>query len=158
MLFKSFPDSLLKFMCDPSAYDASSSDGVCKAFMMFARSCSREDSQRINSAVLEFALERGKKYPSYSGLELMEQCCPPEEGSRCLGMMTNYVLDSLHTNHRAVRCHMMERLPMSREDKIKELSELINKTERTIGLLTTKEIKNQQLSYIKNEIDIITKG
>ncbi|MGN0598951.1 MAG: hypothetical protein ACI4JK_03555 [Oscillospiraceae bacterium] len=155
-LFESFPDSLLKFMCTPSAYNKASSDGVCKAFRMFAKSCSNEDRERINSAMFEFALERGNNYPSFSGLELMEQCCPPEMGYRCKGMMTNYVLDSLHTNHRAVYCNIMERLPMSSGEKIEELTELIDKTARVMGLFT-KEIKDAQISYIKREIDIIMK-
>ncbi len=153
-LFKSFPDSLLKFMCTPSAYDKSSSEGVCHAFEDFARGCSPEDRQRVNNAMFEFALEMGKEFPSFRGLELTGECCPPEAGYRCRGMMTNYILDLLHTKHGAVGCYMMGQLPMSSEDKIAELTELIKRVEGASEHLD-KKIIDKQINYIKWEINSI---
>lgn len=153
-LFKSFPDSLLKFMCTTSAYDKSSSEGVCHAFEDFARGCSPEDKQRVNNAMFEFALEMGKKFPSFSGLDLMSECCPPEAGHRCKGMMTSYVLDSMKTERRVVYCYMIGQYPLSKEEKLAELNDLMKKVEGASDQFEKKLI-DDQINYIKRVINSV---
>ncbi|MCI7766388.1 MAG: hypothetical protein MSJ26_00165 [Oscillospiraceae bacterium] len=157
-LFESIPDSILDFIRDPSEINKAFYGRLYCSLQNFINGCAPHDRERIISAVLDAAFTMSKGGTSYSCISLIADYCPQTMADRCKGIVSEYILNLLITEHCTTSdCSIINRLPLSYSDKIDELTELLNRVARAKGSFT-EATRESLMRMIRNEIDSIMKG
>lgn len=156
-LFESFPDSLLEVMCSLSDINEKFYEDICSSLLEFIKGCAPYDRERIVSAILETAFDMANKCPSYYCVDLIAKYCPESMADRCKGIASEYIYSILITKRASTSCSIINRLPLSRSDKIDELTGLLNRVAAAKGNFN-ENTRNDLMKGIKREIDSIMKG
>lgn len=156
-LFESFPDSLLEVMCSLSDINENFYEHICYSLQEFIKGCAPYDRERIVTAVLETAFDMANKCPSYYCVDLIAKYCPESMADRCKGIASEYIYSILITKQAATGCSIINRLPLSRSDKIDELTVLLNRVAAARGNFN-ENTRSSLMKDIKSIIDFITKG
>ncbi|MGN0609686.1 MAG: hypothetical protein ACI4J6_10805 [Oscillospiraceae bacterium] len=156
-LFESFPDSLLGVMCSLSDINEDLYGHICHSLQGFIEGCAPYDRERIVSAVLDAAFDMANKCPSYYCVDLIAKYCPESMADRCRGIASDYIYHILLTKRASTSCSIINRLPLSRSDKIDELTGLLNRVAAAKGDFN-KNTHNDLMKGIKSQIDFLMKG
>lgn len=156
-LFERFPDSLLGVMCSLSDLSEEFYGDICHSLQGFIEGCAPYDRERIVSAVLDAAFDMANKCPSYYCVDLISKYCPESMADRCKGIASEYIYSILITKQASTDCSIINRLPLSRSDKIDELTGLLNRVAAAKGDFN-KNTHNDLMKGIKSQIEFIMKG
>lgn len=156
-LFESFPDSLLEVMCSLSDINEKFYEDICSSMLEFIKCCAPYDRERIVSTILETAFDMANKYPSYYCVDIIAKYCPEIMADRCKGIASEYIYSILITKRASTSCSIINRLPLSRSDKIDELTGLLNRVAAAKGDFN-ENTRNDLMKRIKSEIDFLMKG
>lgn len=156
-LFESFPDSLLEVMCSLSDINEEFYGQICYSLQGFIKGCAPYDRERIVSAVIDTAFDMANRSPSYYCVDLIAKYCPESMADRCMGIASEYIYSTLIKKRASTDCSIIDRLPLSRSDKIDELKGLLNRVAAAKGAFN-ENTRNDLMGRIKSWIEFFMKG
>ena len=131
-------------------------DQACHTFTNMLLICAPEDSERIKSAAVRLALSAAKNAPCSQALKIISQYYTDGRPEEYYGLATRYVMRQITECGRAVYMDFMKELPMTSEQKLAELSDLLKSVKTaSIPFTNSETVRNSQLSYINIEINRI---
>ncbi|MGN0691072.1 MAG: hypothetical protein ACI4K7_01850, partial [Oscillospiraceae bacterium] len=180
-LFESVPDNIVEFLCDTSLLDEKESSGIigklkdalmrrcehardytllesytesdCWFLKNLLSCCAPRDFERLRAAAVRYGLAAAK-HGYYRGLELISQYGKDLAPSEFYGLTSAYVMHMLTTKKAAVYFSVIDELPMSDGDKVKELTSLMDKVSKAKGDFT-ETTRKALLDIIRDKINSI---
>ncbi|MGN0695956.1 MAG: hypothetical protein ACI4J5_04225 [Oscillospiraceae bacterium] len=125
-----------------------------RTILSLLHSCKESDFERLRKAAIEYAIEIMTISPGEYLTRIFTEYCGSDDKYNCYGLFTKWVITAIDSGKDPYPfpVYIMENLPMSDSDKLKEMNELLEKLPAMKGKVSD-SILDRQIWYIKEYLE-----